>query len=260
MDFSIIIVNYNTKNLLKNCLDSIFNNFNKDDFEVIVVDNNSNDKSIEMLKRYGDIIKVVENQKNFGFGKANNIGTKVAQGEYLFFLNSDTIIHSNILSKINSEFESDNSVGIVSPKLILNNGKQQEHAYGKFPNLLNIIVAKFKKQKFSNHKNFEVDWVSGAALIVRKNIFKEVKGFDNKFFMYFEDIDLCKKVKRLNYKIVVLNKVKILHLGGKSIKKTGIRKRYYHHSQNYYFKKNFGIFMMILLKIIRWPYKLLKNS
>lgn len=257
MIFSIIIVNFNTKSLTKNCLDSIFFNCLESDFEIIAVDNNSQDGSIEMLKKdFGDKIKLIANSKNIGFGSANNQAAKIAQGEYLFFLNSDTVVKSDILSPIKQFLSNNKEVGIISPKLLLEDGSEQERAYGEFPNLFNVVAEKFKNQKIEEIKPFEVDWVSGAALIIRKDIFCEINGFDEKFFMYFEDIDLCKRVKDLGFKAVVYPAAPIAHLCGKSIKKFNKRKEYYYKSQDYFYKKHYGKLKMNLMKLMRLPCKI----
>jgi len=259
MVFSIIIVNYNTKNLAKKCLNSIFANCSDSDFEIIVIDNDSRDGSVEMLNNeFGAKIKLIINKNNIGFGPANNQGARIAQGKYLFFLNSDTLIKENILTPLNSYLKNHEQVAIASPKLLLDNGDEQEYAYGKFPTLFRGIAEKFKKFKIDKKAILEVDWVSGAALIVRKDVFQKVKSFDEKFFMYFEDIDLCKCIKNLNYKIVVFPQVAIIHLGGKSISKFKKRKEYYYKSQNYFYKKHYGRLKMNIMRLIRWPYKIIK--
>ena len=258
MPFSIIVVNYNTKNLLKHCLNSIIKNFNKDDYEIIIVDNSSQDGSVEMLKNnFGDRIKLIVNNKNIGFGPANNLGASRAQGKYLFFLNSDTITKSDILAPLKKFLNNSREVGVIGPKLVLADRTEQPYAHGKFPNLLNVIIGKLKKLTVKSGKPFEVDWVSGAALIIRNDIFNQAGGFDEKFFMYFEDIDLCKRVKDLGYKVMVYSEVELIHLGGRSLSELNQRKRYYYKAQDYFYKKHYGLLIMNLMKFIRWPYRII---
>lgn len=257
MHFSIIIVNYNTEKLTRNCLDSVFLNCDKTDFEIIVVDNDSSDGSARMLEsEFGDRIKIIKNKINQGFGPANNQGAQIAQGEYLFFLNSDTFVKNNILKPLKDVLDSDNKIGIISPKLISEDGQEQERAYGEFPNLLSVILEKFEKPPIIKKDLFETDWVSGAALITRKDIFEKIGGFDEDFFMYFEDIDLCKRVKDAGFKIAVYPGVSVTHLCGQSIKKSSERKKYYYKSQDYFYKKHYSLLQMYLMKVIRWPYRL----
>ncbi len=257
---SIIIVNFNTRDLLKNCLDSIFNNCQGSDLEIIVVDNNSQDNSVKILQDdFSNKIKLITNNKNIGFGPANNQGAKYARGKYLFFLNSDTVIKENIFVPLVNFLDKNKKVGIISPKLFLEDGSEQKYAFGKFPTLFSVIIEKFKRTEIKNSEPFEVDWVSGAALIIRKDIFNKINGFDKKYFMYFEDIDLCKRVKDLDYKVKVFPKVTLVHLGGKSLNKFR-KKKYYYKSQDYFYKKHYGQFIMILMKLLRWPYRLLTST
>jgi GT2 family glycosyltransferase len=258
MMFSIIIVNYNTKELIKNCINSILINCENNDFEIIVVDNDSRDGSIEMLQEeFSDKIKLIANASNEGFGVANNQGAKIVKGEFLFFLNSDTIMKNNILSELEKIFIENKGIGTVAPKLLLEDESEQPFAFGFYPKILNVIFEKFKRAPKYLNKPFEVEWVSGAALIIRREIFKKLGGFDENFFMYFEDIDLCKRVKELGFKVIVCPELSLTHLCGKSISRFVKRKSYYYKSQDYFYKKHFGLFKMYLMKIIRSPYKLL---
>lgn len=255
--FSIIIVNFKTKELTKNCLDSLFKYCDKDIFEVILVDNNSGDQSVEFLQNnFKNKIKIIKSSENLGFGKANNLGAKIAQGEYLFLLNSDTLIQNNILKPLYRFLKKNLKSGIVSPNLFLENKERQSHAFGIYPTIRSEISNKFfySRIKIIN-KPFKVDWVSGAAMIIRRKIFQEINGFDPNFFMYFEDLDLCLETKKRGWEIYVLPEIKLIHLGGKSSKNFIERKNYYYLSQDYFFKKHYGILVMKVMQFFRWPYR-----
>jgi len=257
---SIIIVNYNTKELLKNCLKSIFKTTLGFSSEMIVIDNNSSDHSQEMIKKSFPKVKLIEMKKNVGFAQANNQGAKIAQGDILFFLNPDTLIHKNIFQKIVEIFETNSKVGIVAPQLVLSDGLPQPWVYGKKDGLWQLIKNKFypvvtQTPKYSNNQTINVDWVSGAAFFIKKNIFEETEGFDENFFMYFEDKDLCYRVKELGYKIVINNEVKVVHFVGKSPILNRDRKKIYYQAQNYYWRKHYSLGSFILMLFIRWPYK-----
>jgi len=255
--FSLIIVSFNTKEILKNALSSIFAYCPREMFEVIVIDNNSGDGSAEMLNNFfGDKIKLIINKHNAGFGAANNLGAKIARGEYLFFLNSDIIAKEDILSGLAKIFESRPEIGILAPRLILPDGSEQKFASGNFPSLADLILGKIKKDA-AEKKYIKIDWVSGAALAIRKNLFDQAGGFDENFFMYFEDIDLCKRVKDISYQVAVLPSITVVHLGGKSLKNDRQRKKYYYVSQDYFYKKHYGKLKLALLRFFRWPYKLI---
>jgi len=255
--FSLIIVSFNTKEILKNALSSIFAYCPREMFEVIVIDNNSGDGSAEMLNNFfGDKIKLIINKHNAGFGAANNLGAKIARGEYLFFLNSDIIAKEDILSGLAKIFESRPEIGILAPRLILPDGSEQKFASGNFPSLADLILGKIKKDA-AEKKYIKIDWVSGAALAIRKNLFDQAGGFDENFFMYFEDIDLCKRVKDISYQVAVLPSITVVHLGGKSLKNDRQRKKHYYVSQDYFYKKHYGKLKLVLLRFFRWPYKLI---
>ena len=260
MIFSIIITSYNTKKLTKECIDSVFLHCDENDFEIIVVDNNSHDGSAEMLQNdFGKKIKLIINKNNAGFGAANNLGAKSAKGDYLFFLNSDTIIESDILKPMFNNFKKNSKIGIISPKLLNGERINQFDAYGEFPTLIKTISEKIIKQKANTGEPSSADWVSGAALVIRKNLFDTLEGFDEKFFMYFEDIDLCKRVKESGYGVNVFPKVEVIHFGGQSFKSHKRKKDYYYKSQDFYFEKHHGKFIALVMKMIRFPYKLLSQ-
>ncbi|MBL7057716.1 glycosyltransferase [Patescibacteria group bacterium] len=256
--FSIIIVNYNTLELTKNCIISVLKHCSERMFEIILVDNNSCDGSVEYFKdKFINKVKIISNKTNVGFGCANNQASKIATGKYLFFLNSDTIVSDNILEKIDELFIFNEGVGIVLPKLILEDGSEQAHAYGDFPNIFSLISNKFKVGKRECRNGyFETDWVTGAALVIRKSIFDMVGGFDEKFFMYFEDIDLCKKVNVAGFVSVVLPSVHLIHLGGGSSKIFSLKKELYYVSQDYYFRKHLGVVQLYIMKLLRCPIRL----
>lgn len=259
MSLSIIMINYNTKDLLINCLNSIFNNFKNNSYEVIVVDNASSDGSAEFIKNSLPSIFLIENEENKGFGQANNQAAKISTGDILFFLNPDTLIKENIFQKIIDIFEKNPSIGIVAPRLILPDGQLQPWAYGYEEGPLELIRNKFKKAPLNYKQNdlpFEADWVSGAALAIKRDVFNKIEGFDTNFFMYFEDRDLCYRVKKIGYKILVLPEIKVIHFGGKSLTKNKERKKIYYQAQNYYWKKHYGYLKSIFWRLVRWPYKI----
>jgi len=260
MILSIIIVSYNTKELLRDCLKSIFQNQGSVDLEIIVVDNASVDGSVKFVRENFPQVQLIASKDNLGFGKANNKGAKIAKSDILLFLNPDTIIEENIFSKLIDIFFKDKNIGIISPKLVLPDHSQQLWAYGEEDKFYDLIKSKiFSKPKIITKSVFanqmEVGWVSGAALSIRKDVFRKVKGFDENFFMYFEDRDLCYRVKDLGYKVMVNNAIKVIHFGGKTPIFNRDRKRIYYQAQNYYWRKHYGLWNSLVMRFIRWPYK-----
>ena len=246
---SFIIVNYNSKDYLEKCLASVFNNTQNISKEIIVVN------SCDDILTHSEDIKIITALENKGFGYACNVGAKAAQGETLCFLNPDTEIVSDYFEKIISEFEKDSAIGIIGPKLVDENNNIQEWCAGKEVNLsdilLNNIGLKRSKKIWESNESVECAWVSGACLFIKKELFEKLKGFDENFFLYFEDIDLCQRARNLGYKIIYNPKFTVKHFGGKSFEDKKKQKKLYYESQDYYFEKHFGKIATNLLKLIR---------
>ena len=175
MHYSIIIINYKTQELSANCIASLLALKNQEDFEIILVDNASGDNSLEFLeKEFEGKIKIIPSLVNLGFGGGNNLGAKEAKGEFLLFLNSDTLVKEDIFKSALDIFRQDEKIGLISPLLMTEEGLEQKDAYGPWPNLKNLI--------FKRTNNYP-DWLSGCALFIRKSLFEELKGFDENFFL-----------------------------------------------------------------------------
>ncbi len=213
---SIIILSFNTKSYLEACLKSLDEKINNIDFETIIVDNASTDGSREFIRKNLKKVLVIENNQNFGFSKANNIGAKKAHGEYLLFLNSDTqILQADFRKAIN--FMADKNIGALGFQLKNIDGTNQP-SVGNFYDLKNVFLMLLGFERlgflrYSPRNQTEVDWVSGAALFMGKKTFERMKGFDEKIFMYMEDMELCFRIKKSGQKIYYSPDVSILHKG-----------------------------------------------
>lgn len=247
---SIIIVSFNTSDITLNCIKSIFKDkgltfdlktISSDNLiptEIIVIDNNSQDDSIENLRKLKNI-KLIENNNNVGFGKANNQGIKIARGNYLLLLNSDTIILHSAISQSLDWLSSHPEASTCTAQL-LNKDKTIQASGGFFPNLANVftwctglddlpLVNKIIKPihphtpDFYTHDKFylsdhEQDWVTGAFMLIRRSCLNKVKGFDENYFMYGEELELSYRIKKSNpkYQVWYLIGPQIIHLGGAS--------------------------------------------
>lgn len=256
MKLSIIIVSYNTKDLLDHCLKSIY--ANTKNIEVIVVDNNSIDGSVEMAEKKYPQVLIVKNKLNLGFGKANNLGAGIASGDIILFLNSDTLIKKETISKLLKFFEDNINIGVAAPKIILPTHQIQPYSYGSDPTVWSVILEKFKKPK-NKIKTKRVDWVTGAALAIRREIFLALGGFDENIFMYFEDNDLCLRVRKYGFEVWVCSDAEIIHFGGMSKTTSDRQKKIYFASQDYFFKKHYGLVGLFLLRLFRLPYKIIQK-
>lgn len=235
IQLSIIIVSYNTKQLTLDTINSIYRHSHDINFEIIVVDNNSKDGSIEALKKLASKKKnfrLITEKKNWGFGVSNNIGAKKAKGEYLLFLNSDTIIKSDVLPYSLNWFTNHPQTGVYSCRLE-NKDKTTQANGGYFPTLgrlflwqfflddLPLVRRLFKSiHPYTKHPLYSqlshLDWVTGAFMLIPKKIFNQVKGFDNKIWLYVEELELCYRIKQAGYQVVYDPARSITHLGGAS--------------------------------------------
>jgi hypothetical protein len=251
---SIIIVNYKTPQLTINCADSTLSLPDAPRKEIIIVDNASGDGSVKKIREHlGDKIKLIASKTNTGFSRGNNLGAQPAEGDILFFLNSDTIIKKDIFPSCLEIFQKNKTIGILSPLLKTKDGSRQDFAFGNFPTFGRLLFRRTKKDMEipQNENIMETDWVSGCALMIRRSIFKEISGWDENYFLYYEDIDLCKRVKNKGYKIAVDPGSEITHLGGESFNKRKTQKNHYYNSQDHYFKKHHGFFSYLGVKTAR---------
>jgi len=259
MRLTIQIVNYNSRDHLQGCLASLesFLAKNKDVAELIIINNDADPIGyfFSSLPQAESRPKIIEINENVGFGKAHNRGVKEARGEYILFLNPDTKILDRSLEKMLNIFEVDEKIGIAGPILVDCKGQFQKECWGFEKTPLSTIKSKLsgRNDQVEEGSIFEVDWVSGGAMIIKKSIFSELGGFDEKYFMYFEDVDLCFQAKKKGWKIAVNPAARVHHQGGKSFSSHRDKKRHYYASQNYYLKKNFGSWRARLVKILRFP-------
>jgi GT2 family glycosyltransferase len=225
MDLSIIIVNYNSKSKLLNCLQSIYDsNFNNLNWEIIVVENNSLDDLSDIVKKYKNL-KLIASEKNLGMGGGNNLGIKHSSGDYILISNPDIIFKKNCIVNLYSYIKKNNECALVGPKLVYPNG-QLQYSSARFPKiylpiLRRTLLGRFFPNYLNNYflksdsydKIREVNWLLGACFIVKRNEFFITKDklFDERFFMYFEDVDLGKRINKKNKKVVYLPSAIAIH-------------------------------------------------
>ena len=240
IDVSVIIVNYNVKDLLVNCVTSILSSSGDLNIELIVVDNNSFDGSVEQLKyKFPDnnAVKIIESRVNLGFGKANNLGVKSARGKYLLLLNPDTVVQEDTIEKTIKFYEENPKAGAVSCKLVLPNGKLDLACRRSFPKpsvaiyrILGLSKLFPRSKTFAGYnltyldenQTYEVEAICGAFMMIRKDIYEEVGGFDEDYFMYGEDLDLCFRIKKAGYKVFYYSGTSTIHFKGESTRKSSI--------------------------------------
>ncbi|MFX0202027.1 MAG: glycosyltransferase family 2 protein [Candidatus Hodarchaeota archaeon] len=230
MDLSIVIVNWNTKKLLKNCLESLYQTINTVNFEVIVVDNGSKDGSKEMVQKTFPQVKLIANSTNLGFSAADNQGIKVSHGKYLMFLNSDTLVLPLAIDEMIEFISQRPQVGVVGCRLLYGDGTPQESIgiFHSVPRLLlhSLYIDKLFPQLTVYgaypvthpiyHKLNEVEVIKGCAMVVRREALNEIGLFDERFFLYSEETDLSYRIRKAGWKIYFYPYVKIIHYGERS--------------------------------------------
>ncbi|EKE11567.1 MAG: hypothetical protein ACD_15C00059G0005 [uncultured bacterium] len=238
---SIIIVNYRSEHYLDKCLASIYSKSDSKYFEVIIV-NNDQETELKTIEQKYIHAKIYNLKKNIGFGRACNYGAEKSTGSIFFFLNPDTQFLNNFVEYILEKFsKSEEKIGIIGPRLLTDNGETQIWCTGKDLTVGQRIKNHFwiieSKEIWESKEELIVDWVSGAALAIKNEVFKKIYGFDEKFFMYGEDLDLCARARDLGYKILYCPKISVLHSGGKSRKSFFRQKIQFFKSSLYYIKK-----------------------
>lgn len=263
---SIIIVSYNTVALLKECLNHLFQYSRKDDMEVFVVDNASSDGSAAMVKKFFSQVNLIENQMNMGFAAANNQAYKQTSGDYIILLNPDAFIKTGAIENSIFFMENHPECGLAGGRLINLQGKLDPSAR-RFPNSLNKLftlsgladrypsckIIGRGDFKFFDHNSFmEVDWVPGTFTIYRKKMLVSLCTglFDERFYIYYEETDLCLLAKRNGWKVFFMPNAQVIHVGGASAKKRNDLTfdkggsqvlKFRMRSEYLYFRKNHGI-------------------
>ncbi|OGI10346.1 MAG: hypothetical protein A2Y40_01450 [Candidatus Margulisbacteria bacterium GWF2_35_9] len=221
---SVIIIHYNTPDLLNNCINSI-RLFTKDiHYEIIVVDNHSSIKPA--LAEIKDLL-FIQNEENQGFAKANNKGAIHAKGQFLFLLNSDTVLRDNVIYDCWFHFKYTHKIGALGPRLLNEDGRIQY--YGSI----------LGRHQYKGTEARKVTFLSGAALMIPKDIYLKIGGFDEHYFFYNEDLDLCKTLRKKGYDLIYFPKAEVIHFGGKSTVRNSALKIQAYKSSWYYLKKHY---------------------
>ena len=225
MDLSVIIVNWNTKGLLLQCLTSVFRGMSGLEVEVFVVDNGSMDGSGEAVKEGFSKINLIQNEKNLGFAKANNQALSLSKGKYLLLLNPDTQVKEGAVEKLFSFMEGHAEVGMTGVQLINSDGSKQ-NSIANFPSLATELLNKsllrwlFPKQFPGKERDYsepvEVDSVIGACMMVRRDALDQVGLLDEDYFLFLEETDWCYRMKRAGWKIYHVPDAEVYHFQGKS--------------------------------------------
>ena len=261
MDLSIIIVNYNVKEFLQNLIHSIEKaslNLTK---EIIIVDNASDDGSVEFIREKFPQAKLIANQKNLGFGKANNIGLKQASGKYILLINPDTLVAEDTFEKMIKFFESNPEAGLAGCKILNPDGSLQLACRRSFPGPWtsftkvtglsslfpnNKVFARYNLTYLDENKTYEVDAISGSFMMMLKEVYAKVGGFDEQFFMYGEDLDLCYRIQKSGFKVYYVHSTQIIHYKGESTKRSSLDEtKVFYSAMHLFVKKHLSSSLLI---------------
>ncbi len=233
MTLSIVIVNYNTEKLLRSCLESVYGGANGTPLDIWVVDNNSRDNSVAMLKSMFPMVKVIQNPSNVGFSRANNLVISQSRSDYILLLNPDTLIIGDAIEQVVKFMKEHPEVGIAGCKVLNRDGTLQlacrrsiptpEVAFYRLTGLSRLfprsrVMAKYNMTYESPDLTHEVDAVSGAFLMIRRQVVEEIGLLDERFFMYGEELDWCLRTKRAGWSVMYYPEAQIVHYKGESTK------------------------------------------
>jgi GT2 family glycosyltransferase len=263
MQLSVIILNYNVRYFLELCVLSVQKALETIDGEIIVVDNNSSDDSCLMVKQHFPSVKLIENKENSGFPKGNNIGVAQAKGEYVCILNPDTVVAEDTFTKVLAFAERQKNLGIVGCKLIDGTGNFLPESKRGIPTPFVAFTKIFGLYRFSNYfgkyyaqhlqenETGKVDVLVGAFMVMKRKLYLEVGGFDEKCFMYSDDIDLSYMVLQKGKSNYYFHETTVIHYKGESTIKDGTYMKHFQEAMNFFYKKHFkvSVFFSLFMKI-----------
>jgi GT2 family glycosyltransferase len=256
LQLSVIILNYNVRYFLELCVLSVQSALEHIDGEIIVVDNNSQDDSVEMMKQCFPNVKLIENKDNSGFPKGNNTGVAIAQGEYICILNPDTVVAEDTFTKVLAFAERQKNLGIVGVKLIDGAGNFLPEskrgvptpfvAFTKMVGLYKLFpkvkgLGKYYAQQLSENETGKVDILVGAFMLMKRYLYQELGGFDENCFMYSDDIDLSYRMLLKGKSNYYYHETTVIHYKGESTIKDGIYMKRFQEAMQFFYKKHFKV-------------------
>jgi GT2 family glycosyltransferase len=263
MDLSIVIINYKTKQITADCLESIKNSADKLTKEVIVVDNGSGDGSLEYLKKKFPQYRVISSGRNLGFAGGNNFGVKFTKGEYIWLLNSDTLLKKNTISILMKAVKINSSK--IASCCLLSPDKSIQPQGGYLPNLWRLacwmlfiddlpvikhIIKPYHQNLISYFmKDQHPGWLAGTALLIKHSLYQQMQGLDEKIFMYGEDVEFCLRVKKAGIRIDYFSQPQLTHLGQASGSSKGAILGEY-KGLRYIFHKHFPVWQGFVLRLL----------
>ena len=264
---SVVIVNWNTRELLRACLNSMADTLMEPDVEVIVVDNHSEDGSADMVAADFPSVVILRQTENLGFSRGNNVGIQQSSGRYVLLLNSDTEVEPGAFEAMCDHMDAHPDVGDVGAKLLNPDGSVQLscrrfpsyrtalfHRYSLLTRLFprNKYSAEYLMTKAGHNQRMEVDWVSGACLMARREAIARVGLLDEAFFMYAADVDWCYRMKKGGWRVVYVPEARVMHHIGKSSRKMPVKTTYERHRSMWLFYRKHYSNGIVLVDVATW--------
>lgn len=266
-DISVVIVNWNAKDFLRLCIDSIKATFPPITYSIIVADNASTDGSPDMIAEEYPEVLLLRSQKNLGYTGASNLGMSRADSEYILLINPDLEFKPGAVAAMIDFMQKNEDVGMVGPKLLCEDGSLQYNGR-KFPTFWREFLGVTRLYKFAREyhdkklswgrsdfdKTVETDEISGACMLTRKSVIDKVGMMDERFFMYYEDVDWCLRVRKAGWRIFYIAEAVVVHFWMKSACQIGVVKSYakLYRSQYLYWKKHHGMLPAVILRIFSY--------
>ena len=265
MDITIVIVNWNTKDLLRDCLESIYKTVRNITFEIIVVDNASYDDSVAMLGEKFPGVRIIENSENRGFAAANNQAFAVMRGRYALLLNTDTVLTEDAVHELFAFMENHDDAAMAGGQLLNSDGSRQ-NSIANFPTVLSLLAntsvleylfpRRFPSKRYAHKEPLEVESVIGACMLVRKKAMDEVGMFDERYFFFFEETDWACQMRPAGWKIYHVPSALIYHLQGQSVGRNVRSRIEFYRSRYKFFNKwkgrsyNAAVSLVVFIRLI----------
>ncbi len=259
---SIIVLTHNTCHLVLHCLERFYESALSLNWQVIVVDNGSTDGTGQAVAERFPQVALLRSERNLGFAGGNNLGLRRAKGRTIILMNSDVLAKPEVLAAAADALWAQQNIGVLSPRLLTPDGKPQPFAFGKDPTLgylllrgLKTILGLGPMHRWDVEHPVEVDWVSGACMLVRQEAVEQVGLLDERFFLYFEDNDWCLRMRRAGWSVVYDPRFTVVHLGGASLPKRHIANQLYYQSLVKFYEKHYGPVKTGMLRLFLMIYR-----
>ncbi|MCB2205676.1 glycosyltransferase [bacterium] len=256
-DISIVVVSYNVRDLLENCLYSLYSALEGISHEIFVVDNDSTDATVDMVRQRFPDVEMIASQENLGFARGNNLALARARGKYLLLLNPDTLVQEDSITAMLDFFRENADVGMATCKIIKPDGSLEPGCRRSFPSpwvsftklagLSSLfphssLFARYNLTYLSEDETYEVDAISGSFMMLRREVYEEIGGLDESYFMYGEDLDWCYRTQKAGWKLYYVHSTKIIHYGGESTKRSSIdATAEFYRAMQVFAKNNLGL-------------------